>query len=160
MGLKDADEIKRKDYTRRITTTETTSRFPSLIAIILILAIVVGAIFHILFFQKGERGEEGGAINYEGSKLTDAQVLKIASQEPIIKDFVSRNPKYLTKVSFLSVKNVTSLSEKSPAIYSDLPKKGLYKVEYYSNSDGILLIIDPDDKQVLKYYRVKTMWFP
>lgn len=157
MGLKDTTrELKRKE------SGEERKQFIVGKNAILIILFTIFFIFiffssYKIFFEK-EGSDEKVIKKY--TRLTDAEVLRICSQEEITKDFVAKNAKYSSKISLLTLENLTPLSIKYPAIYADLPKKDLYKVEYFGDKEGILLIIDPDKKEVLKYYRVKTLWFP
>ncbi len=90
--------------------------------------------------------------------LSEEEILRIANNEPLIQDFISKNPTYSTNITFLTTQDLVSLSKKYPAIYGDLTKEGIYRVEYSSESNevGILLLIGKN-KKVLKYYRVRSM---
>jgi hypothetical protein len=121
----------------------------------------VGLIFSFLFIPKfifkSETPPVAQSIGGTKTILTEAQVLTLVSKEPITKDFISRNPIYDTKVTFLDQEMLKALAISAPAIYADLPKEGMYKVEYTAKDDGILLLLDPKNREVLKYYRVRKI---
>ncbi|MEM4347916.1 MAG: hypothetical protein QW802_04955 [Candidatus Altiarchaeota archaeon] len=85
------------------------------------------------------------------------EILKIASQHPLTKEFMRENPLYKSKVTFLDETALRSLIATSPAIYSNINSKEIYKVEYNSEKEGIMLLIDPTTKTVVKYFRVKEI---
>jgi len=93
------------------------------------------------------------------AKLTNAQILKITSQESITKDFIARNPGYETKITLIDVAMLKSLVATSPAIYGDLNVKELYKIEYKAKDEGILLLLNPETQEIMKYYRVRELSF-
>ncbi len=122
-----------------------------LIAVAIIILAIIGFIFL------------GGIPSIPGGEVTlgKAQVLKICGHEPITQDFVTRNPSYQSEITFLNSETLEELALASPAIYADLPREnGLYKVRYAGQEEGILLLLDPKSKNVLKYYRVRTLAFP
>lgn len=129
-------------------------KYLAVIALILIFS------FTFLFskFSFHEKKAVASPINFT---LTEAQVLSICKKELITQDFIARNPTYKTEVRFLDKATLQDLSKTYPAIYASLPKEnGLYKVRYFGKKEGIMLIVDPKNKEVLKYYRVKTLTFP
>ncbi len=99
------------------------------------------------------------AQSVKNLKLTNAQILTIAAQHPLAKEFILQNPAYKSKITFLDEKAIQSLIATSPAIYADLNLKEVYKVEYTAQTEGIMLLIDPLTKSVAKYYRVKEIQF-
>jgi hypothetical protein len=127
------------------------------IAIVLFLGIFLT--YHLLLKTTTRPFSKDQSVEQPRPPLPNAQVLKIAAQEQITKDFISRNPQYDAKVTFLDVKTLQSLAVSTPAIYADLLSKenGIYKVEYIAKEEGIMLLLDPKTKTVLKYYRVKTI---
>lgn len=80
-------------------------------------------------------------------------LLRIASQVPEVGFFIDRNPDYHTEITVLAEENATQLSKNYPAIYGNLPNKTLYKIEYKSER-GLLVIIDLENKKVLRYFRI------
>jgi len=125
--------------------------------------ISVGLISSVIFLPKLLFQDEslvGKSVKFSSS-LTTSQVLGICSQQPITRDFIAQNPTYQTEVTFLNQDTLQGLAATSPAIYAGLPsEKGLYKIKYSGKEGGIMLILDPKNKEVLKYYRVKTLTFP
>lgn len=83
-------------------------------------------------------------------------LLKIADQEPQVGYFIAENPGYKTEITVIAPENITKLSEKYPAIYGNLPNRTLYEIEYGSGK-GMLVIIDPIDKKVLRYFRTANV---
>ncbi len=93
--------------------------------------------------------------------LSHSQVLGICSRYPMTRDFMAENPHYHTRVTFLDSKTLEELAFASPAIYGDVAKNtGIYKVEYSANNAGILLLLDPKTKSIVKHYRVRKLTFP
>ena len=129
------------------------------IGALLSLSLILGAVFlPKLLFQN--ESMVGGSVKFSSS-LTNSQVLGICSQQPITRDFIVRNPLYQTEVTFLNQETLQGLAATSPAIYAGLPsEKGLYKVKYTGQEEGIMLLLNPKNKEVLKYYRVRTLTFP
>jgi len=121
---------------------------------ILFSAALFFILFQNLFFSKNAPIAETVKST---AKLTNAQVLGIAAQHPFVKDFMIQNPAYKSKVIFLDESALKSLALTSPAIYADITAKEIYKVEYTSENDGIMLLVDPNTKSVIKYYRTKEI---
>jgi len=125
--------------------------------ILLVIGVIVAIIILIFFIiPKITISPEEGK---KPTKLTKTQILKITGEELITKDFIVRHPKYETKITFLDEKALSSLALESPAIYGDLNAKEIYKVEYKSKDEGIMLLLNPETKKVVKYYRVKEISF-
>jgi hypothetical protein len=97
-------------------------------------------------------------LNLINPQISEEDILRVADNEPITKDFISKNPGYNTNITLLTTNDLVSLSMRYPAIYGDLTNDGIYRVEYSTEKggDGILLLIDKN-KRVLKYYRVRSM---
>ncbi|MEM4347917.1 MAG: hypothetical protein QW802_04960 [Candidatus Altiarchaeota archaeon] len=132
-------------------------KFPVEPKIIFAVALVIAVILFVIFVLPMLSKEKEKPI--EAKKLTDAQILSITSREPITKDFVARNPKYETKITFVDATMLKSLAATAPAIYGGLNVRALYKVEYKARDEGILLLLDPETQKILKYYRVKEISF-
>jgi len=96
-----------------------------------------------------EKREGSGTLSEQ--EINDS-LLEIAFQEPEVESFIAKNSDYHTEITVLSPENITQLSKKYPAIYGNLPSKILYKIEYKSDR-GMLVIIDLENKKVLKYFR-------
>ena len=77
-------------------------------------------------------------------------LLEIAASEPEVASVIGENPAY--EVTALSPENITQLSEKYPVIYGNLPDKTLYRVDF-NNGTGMLVIVDMENKKVLRYFR-------
>jgi hypothetical protein len=85
--------------------------------------------------------------------INDAGLLKIAANNSHVSAFTKENAGYNYRAIKLTPENLTILSEKYPAVYGDLPAKTLYSVEYSSGNRGVLVIIDSEEKRVLKHFR-------
>ncbi len=79
-------------------------------------------------------------------KVNDS-LLEVASSEPEVASVIGENPVY--EVTVLAPENVTQLSKKYPVIYGNLPDKTLYRVDF----KGMLVIVDMENKKVLRYFR-------
>jgi len=77
-------------------------------------------------------------------------VLEIASLSPEVKSTISKNTSY--DITTLSPGDLIILSKKYPVIYDDLPDKTLYRVEYKGDK-GMLVIVDLENKKVLRFFR-------
>lgn len=84
-----------------------------------------------------------------GQEVNDS-LLAIASKEPEVASVIGENPAY--EVTILSPQNITQLSEKYPVIYGNLPNKTLYRVDIKGDR-GMLVIVDLENRKVLKYFR-------
>ena len=121
-----------------------------LIGVVALIAIVLIAFFVLPMFGPSKEPQ---------AKLTNAQILKITSQEPITKDFIARNPGYETKITFIDAAMLKSLVASSPAIYGDPNENEIYKIEYKAKDEGILLLLNPETQVIMKYYRVRELSF-
>ncbi len=79
-------------------------------------------------------------------------LLDIASHEPEVSSFITQNPDIHPEITALSPQTIAQLSEKYPAVYGSLPNRMLYKLEY-KGERGLLVIVDLENKKVLKYFR-------
>lgn len=93
-----------------------------------------------------------GCVENKGETGLNDRLLSIAMTEPEVSSFISENPDHNLEVTVLEPENVAPLSEKYPAIYGSLPEKTLYRLELKKNR-GMLVIIDLENKKVLKYFR-------
>ena len=84
--------------------------------------------------------------------VEDSAILEIAGQHPEGASFVAENPEYQYEITALEPDELGTLAEKYPVIYGDLPQKTLYKIDYKGDR-GMLVIVDVEGKQVLKYFR-------
>lgn len=91
-------------------------------------------------------------VSQQLDERINESLLNIAGQEPEVGSFIARNPEHGTEITILYPENITQLSEKYPAIYGNLPNRTLYRIEYRSER-GMLVIIDRENKKVLRYFR-------
>ncbi len=84
-------------------------------------------------------------------KINDT-LLEIAGHEPQVVSYISNNPNYHVGISILPQETIMELSKNYPAIYGNLPAKQLYKIEYKSGK-GMLVIVDLENKKILRYFR-------
>jgi len=83
-------------------------------------------------------------------QLINESVLEIASLSPEVKSTISNNTSY--DITTLSSGDLIILSKKYPVIYDNLPDKTLYRVEYKGDK-GMLVIVDLENKKVLRFFR-------
>lgn len=79
-------------------------------------------------------------------------LLEIAAQEQEVSSFIAQNPDIHPEITMLAPEMIGQLSKKYPALYGSLPNRTLFKVEYKSER-GMLVIIDLENKKMLKYFR-------
>jgi hypothetical protein len=87
----------------------------------------------------------------ETEEMAD-KLLELAAQEPEVGAFITENPEYHYEITVLPPANITQLSKKYPVIYGNLPSRTLYQIEY-TNSGGMLVIVDLENETVLKQFR-------
>jgi len=87
----------------------------------------------------------------EGHKINE-RLVEIAGQEPDVGTFITNNLDYYPEITVLDPDNITQLSKKYPVIYDNLPNKTLYKIDYRGDN-GVLVIIDLENEEVLRYFR-------
>lgn len=96
---------------------------------------------------------ENGESNDTAGEIKEDTILEIAGQEPEAAAFIIRNPDYTASVTALEPKDLAVLAEKYPVVYAGLPEgKTLYRVDYHAGDRGMLVIVDPDRKEVLRYF--------
>ena len=99
-----------------------------------------------------------GCITEEGlqpppeTQEMDDTLLELAAQEPEVGSFISENPDYQYEITILYPENITRLSKEYPVIYGNLPDKTLHRIDY-TNGRGMLVIVDPENGSVLRYFR-------
>lgn len=81
------------------------------------------------------------------------RLLERAAQEPEVGKFIAENPDYPYAITVLHPDNITQLSKKYPVIYGNVPNKTLYQIDYTNNGRGMLVIVDLEDKAVVRYFR-------
>ncbi|VVB94759.1 Uncharacterised protein [uncultured archaeon] len=79
-------------------------------------------------------------------------LIKIAEEVPDVASFIARNPDSHPEITVLAPESISQLSKKYPALYGNLPNRTLYKLEYRGDR-GLLVIVDLENKKVLKYFR-------
>ncbi len=79
-------------------------------------------------------------------------LLEIAAAEQEVGTFIAQNPDIHPEITMLAPETIAELSKKYPALYGSLPNRTLYMVEYKSER-GMLVIVDLENKKVLKYFR-------
>ncbi len=87
--------------------------------------------------------------NSPQQKVNDS-LLEVASSEPEVASVIGENPAY--EVTVLPPENISQLSGKYPVIYGNLPNKTLYRMDF-KNETGMLVIVDMENKKVLRYFR-------
>jgi len=86
----------------------------------------------------------------------ETRVLNIADNDKQVIQFKQLNPDAESKVSVLKSNQIKESAEKYPAIYGELPEKTLYEVNYNSFDTGLKLIVDLEEKSVLKIFETST----
>lgn len=107
----------------------------------------------IILISSGCIAEKSESSRFMPGQKTNESLLEIAGQEPQVASFLSKNPDYHVEISVLTEETIMNLSKKSPAIYGKLPPKQLYTIEYNSGR-GMLVIVDLENKKVLRYFRI------
>ncbi len=87
--------------------------------------------------------------NSPQQKVNDS-LLEVATSEPEVASVIGENPAY--DVTVLAPENISQLSGKYPVIYGNLPNKTLYRMDF-KNETGMLVIVDMENKKVLRYFR-------
>ena len=88
------------------------------------------------------------------SPATEQELIRIASQDSRVQSFTAAEPSYSRDITVLEPENIAELSKTQPVMYGGLPGKILYKIEYRSDGKGILVIVDLEERKVLKYFRL------
>ncbi len=87
----------------------------------------------------------------------DDELLAIVSEDSQVIQFVSENSNYGTKIIMLEPLIIKSMAKEQPVIYGDLPEKVLYEIKYNSSGKGLLVIVDFEEKKVLKTFRTAAV---
>ncbi|MCX9025798.1 MAG: hypothetical protein OIN85_06855 [Candidatus Methanoperedens sp.] len=107
----------------------------------------------ILFLLIGAIVISMGCISDKGVEQgLNESLVKITDQEPDFASFIAQNPDSHPEITMLTPENISHLSKKYPALYGNLPNRTLYKLEY-KGERGLLVIVDLENKKVLKYFR-------
>jgi hypothetical protein len=84
----------------------------------------------------------------EGNNVNDS-LIEIVSKYKAVSSLIPNNQSF--KITVLYPENMTQLSKKYPVIYGSLPNKTLYRIDYMSQR-GMLVIVDLENKTVLRYF--------
>ena len=107
----------------------------------------------ILFLLIGAIVVSLGCISDKGVEQgLNESVVKIARQEQNVATFIAQNPDSSPEITMLTPEIISQLSKKYTALYGNLPNRTLYKLEY-KGERGLLVIVDPENKKVLKHFR-------
>lgn len=107
----------------------------------------------MLFLLLGAIVVSLGCISDKGVEQgLNESLVKIAEQEPDVATFIAQNPESYPEITVLAPENISRLSKKYPALYGNLPNRTLYKLEYRGER-GMIVIVDFENKTVLKYFR-------
>lgn len=79
-------------------------------------------------------------------------LLEIVSSDPGVSLFLTQNPDIHPEITELSLQTIAQLSKKYPVIYGNLPSKTLYRLDF-KDGNGLLVVVDLENKKVLKYFR-------
>ncbi len=86
------------------------------------------------------------------SPEVEQEVMRIANQDSRVQNFTAEfNCQY--EIITLEPETIAELSKKQPVIYGGLPGKVLYRIDYKSNDKGVLVIVDLEEGEVIKYFR-------
>jgi len=91
----------------------------------------------------------GGDSQEQNPEIADDQILAVAMNASFLDEFITEDCRY--EITVLHPGNITKLSEEYPVIYGDLPEKTLYRIDY-TNGRGMLVIVDMEDKMVLRHF--------
>jgi len=93
----------------------------------------------------GYRGEP----QVQKPEIADDQILAVAMNASFADEFITEDCRY--DITVLHPDNLTNLSNEYPVIYGNLPEKTLYRIDY-TNGRGMLVIVDMEDKMVLRHF--------
>lgn len=98
-----------------------------------------------------------GFLVYENYTLTKEDIkddiLNRLSKFEDVKPYVD----YEASVTKLTQSEINELAKKQPAIYANLSGTELYKVQYSSETDGLLVIFDAKMNKIERIFRVTSM---
>jgi hypothetical protein len=95
---------------------------------------------------------EAGDQQVQASLQTDEQLLAIAAQHPEVNAYLAENPAYHYEITRLTPANLTELAQTYPVIYGNLPNTTLYQIDY-TDGRGMLVIVDLENEEVVRYFR-------
>ncbi len=87
----------------------------------------------------------------------DDELLAIVSEDSQVIRFVSENSNYGTEITMLEPLIIKNMAKEQPVIYGGLPEKVLYEIKYTSSGKGLLVIVDFEEKKVLKTFRTTAV---
>ena len=82
-------------------------------------------------------------------EIADEHILAVAMNASFVGEFITEDCQY--EITVLHPDNITKLSNDYPVIYGDLPEKTLYRIDY-TNGRGMLVIVDMENKMVLRHF--------
>jgi len=91
----------------------------------------------------------GGDSQEQNLEITDDHILAVVMNASFADEFITEDCQY--EITILHPANITKLSKEYPVIYGDLPEKTLYRIDY-TNGRGMLVIVDMEDKMVLRHF--------
>jgi len=81
--------------------------------------------------------------------IADDHILAVVMNASFADEFITDACQY--EITILHPDNITKLSKDYPVIYGDLPEKTLYRIDY-TNGRGMLVIVDMENKMVLRHF--------
>ena len=105
-----------------------------------LFAICVAAVLGL-----GYRGEP----QEQEPEIADDHILAVAMNASFADEFITEDCQY--EITVLHPDNITKLSKEYPVIYGDLPEKTLHRIDY-TNGRGMLVIVDMENKMVLRHF--------
>jgi hypothetical protein len=91
----------------------------------------------------------GGDPQEQNPEIADDQILAVAMNASFLDEFITEDCRY--EITVLHPDNLTKLSKEYPVIYGDLPEKTLHRIDY-TNGRGMLVIVDMENKMVLRHF--------
>ena len=82
-------------------------------------------------------------------EIADEHILAVAMNASFVGEFITEDCQY--EITVLHPDNITKLSNDYPVIYGDLPEKTLHRIDY-TNGRGMLVIVDMENKMVLRHF--------
>ena len=111
----------------------------------LLLFTGLSAICMAAVIGSGYRGEP----QEQNLDIADDHILAVAMNASFADEFITEDCQY--EITVLHPDNITKLSKEYPVIYGDLPEKTLHRIDY-TNGRGMLVIVDMENKIVLRHF--------
>lgn len=119
---------------------------------ILVLALMAMAVVSGGCIAEDSPPPDAGDQQVQTSLQTDEQLLRIAAQHPEVNAYIAENPVHQYEITRLTPANLTELAQTYPVIYGNLPDATLYRIDY-TDGRGLLVIVDPTNETVVRYFR-------